>query len=64
MPEYTQNEIIDILLILGEAHCSCNLASRLYRSAYPDRRVPNPSQIRYLEQRRTKVIPKRRLARG
>lgn len=30
-----------ILLTLGEAYRNCNLASRLYRCTYPDRRVHN-----------------------
>ena len=42
MAGYTPNEIVDILLVLGESHRNYRNASRLYAQRYPDRRHPGP----------------------
>jgi len=47
MANYTPNEIVDILLALGECHRN---ASRLYAELYPDYH-PHPQQIINIERR-------------
>jgi len=37
MSDYTQNEIIDIIMILGECHGNYHAAARLYCVRFPDR---------------------------
>jgi len=53
MAAYSSNEIIDTILVLGEAGNYCR-TERLYRNKYPFRRHPNAMQIRrnLLERRR------------
>ncbi|KYN19186.1 hypothetical protein ALC57_08485 [Trachymyrmex cornetzi] len=41
MPDYTLNEIIDILLVLRECHNNYRQAAVLYRNRFPHRRHPN-----------------------
>lgn len=59
MASYTPNEIVDILLVLGESHRNYRNASRLYAQRYPDRRHPGPQQIINIE-RKSRVIVNRR----
>lgn len=49
MSNYPPNEIVDILLILGECHRNYKLAARVYAQRYPDRRHPADRQIRNIE---------------
>jgi len=44
---YTPNEVVDILLVLGECHRNYRNVSRLYAESrrYPDCRHPNPQQV-------------------
>ena len=39
MPDYTPNEVADILIILGECQKNYRAAARLYRQRFPDRIV-------------------------
>ncbi|KYN14611.1 hypothetical protein ALC57_13185 [Trachymyrmex cornetzi] len=41
MAAYSSNEIVDIILVLGEAKQNYCKAERLYRNRYPFRRHPN-----------------------
>lgn len=61
MPHYSQNEIVDILLVLGECRLNYRRASRLYRERFPRRTHPNHRQIQFLEVRqRGRVIQRQR----
>jgi len=40
MPDYTLNDIVDIILVLGEYRCNYQQATELYRYCFPDRQ-PN-----------------------
>jgi len=51
MADYTSNEIVDILLVLGECHRNYRQAAILYRERYGYRRCPNHTTIRDLELR-------------
>jgi len=51
MANYTQNEVVDILLILDECHRNYKNASRFYAECYLDLRHPNPQQIINIEKR-------------
>lgn len=39
---YSKNELVDMIFVLGEADKNCLLAERLYRTKYPERRIPSP----------------------
>jgi len=55
MAAYSSNEIVDIILVLGEAERNY-WTERLYRNKYPFRRHPNAMQIRRIllrERKRT-----------
>jgi len=41
MPDYTLNEIVDIIMVLGECHNNYQQAAVLYRNRLPYRRHPN-----------------------
>ena len=45
MPDYILNEIIDIVLVLGECHNNYRQAAVLYRNRFPHRRQPNHCTI-------------------
>lgn len=62
MPDYTSNEIVDIILALGECHGNYAQAARLYRNRFPDRRHPNDRTIARLvqHQRQQPVVPRLR----
>ena len=45
MADYTPNEIVDMILILGECHNNYDMASRLYPEHFRDRRHPTNSRI-------------------
>lgn len=52
MPDYSRNEIVDILLSLGACHGRYRAAARYYRQHYPRRlQYPNHVRIRFIEQR-------------
>ena len=52
MGDYSPNEIVDILLVLGECHRFYKRAAVLYRRRYPMRlHHPNASAIRKIESR-------------
>lgn len=51
MADYPPNEIVDMILILGECHNKYLAASRLYAERFPDRRHPNNTTIGNLTQR-------------
>ena len=40
--QYSKNELIDMIFVLGESDKNCLLAERLYRAKYPERRIPSP----------------------
>jgi len=48
MADYSPNEIVDIILVLGECHSNYNAASRLYAQRFPERRHPTDMTIRSL----------------
>jgi len=50
MAEYSPNEIIDVILVLGECHNNYDAVSRLYAERFSDRRHPNNTTIRRLTQ--------------
>jgi len=60
MADYTPNEIVDILLILGEARHNYSNAVQLFRQRFPRRRCPTRRTIRHLEQRARRGVVKRR----
>ncbi|KYN16080.1 hypothetical protein ALC57_11669 [Trachymyrmex cornetzi] len=45
MPDYTLNEIIDIVLVLEECHNNYRQAAVLYRNRFPHRRHSNHRTI-------------------
>ena len=51
MPDYSANEIVDILLILGQCRRNYREASRLYRVRFPQRQHPAHTVIRDIELR-------------
>lgn len=51
MPDYTANDIVDILLVLGECQRNYVQASILYAARFPERRHPNDTVIRNIELR-------------
>lgn len=57
--DYSRNEIVDILLVLGEARCNYRAAAILYRLRYPDRRCPNDRQIQRIELRERTLAQRR-----
>jgi len=56
---FFQNEIVDIILILGEAGQNYCRAEKLYRNRYPFRRHPNAMQIRRILLQERRRIHKR-----
>jgi len=59
MAAYSSNEIVDIILVLGEAGRNYCKAEGLYRNRYPFRRYPNAMQIRRILLRERRRIRKR-----
>ena len=51
MANYTPNEVVDILLTLGECDRNYRYASRVYAERYPNRRCPDARQIINIERR-------------
>jgi len=45
MPDYTLNEIVNIILVLGERHNNYRQAAVLYRNWFPHKRHPNHCMI-------------------
>jgi len=43
--DYTSNEIVDIILVLGKCHNNYRQAVILYRNRFPHRRHPNHCMI-------------------
>ncbi|EZA50195.1 hypothetical protein X777_11334 [Ooceraea biroi] len=61
MSNYLPNEVVDILLILGECHRNDRRAARVYAQQYPNRRHPADHQIRNIEIRsRTNLFHRQR----
>lgn len=63
MPDYSRNEIVDILLSLGACRGRYRAAARYYRQNYPGRlHYPNHRRIRIIErrERRRPRIPRNR----
>lgn len=61
MVDYTQTEIVDILLVLGECRRSYRRAASLYRARYPRRlHHPNHTGIRNIELRLRRQVVKRK----
>ncbi|OXU20714.1 hypothetical protein TSAR_002883 [Trichomalopsis sarcophagae] len=50
MADYPPNEIVDMILVLGERQNNYRGAARLYAERYPDRRHPDDRAIRRLTQ--------------
>jgi len=59
MAAYSSNEIVDIILVLGETGRNYCKAEGLYRNRYPFRRYPNAMQIRRILLRERRRIRKR-----
>jgi len=53
------NEIVDIILVLGEARRNYCRAQKLHRNRYPFKRLPNAMQIRRILLRERRRIHKR-----
>lgn len=51
MPDYTPNQIVDILLILGECQKNYRAAARLYAERFPQGQHPDNTVIRAIERR-------------
>lgn len=51
MADYQPNEIVDMIMILGESHNNYRAAARLYTARFPDRRHPDHRAISRLTQR-------------
>jgi len=57
MPDYNSNEIVDILLMLGECKGNYRRAAALYHQKFPRRKHhPNDSMIRIIERRGLTLI--------
>ena len=48
MADYTFNEIVDMILILGECHNNEIAVSRFYAERFRDRRHPTNSRIQFM----------------
>jgi len=59
MAAYNSNEIVDIILVLGETGRNYCKTERLYRNRYPFRWYPNAMQIRRILLRKRKRVRKR-----
>lgn len=59
MPDYTRNEIVDILLILGEYRNNYRAAERLYRRRFPGRRQHPAHNVIARIERRERQGPRR-----
>jgi len=59
MAYYTSNEVVDILLSLGESRQNYRQAAALYCQKFPNRRYPTGQQIRRIELRKRRVARKR-----
>jgi len=62
MVAYSSNEIVNIILVLGEAGWNYCRAERLYHNRYPFKRHPNTMQIRKILLRKRRKICKRNQA--
>lgn len=51
MANYSGNEVVEVLLVLGECHRNYRAAARLYAERFPNQRHPNDRQIRNIERR-------------
>jgi len=51
MADYPPNEIIDIIMVLGQCNNNYRLAARQYAEQFPNRRYPNDRTIQRLTQR-------------
>lgn len=49
--DFTKNELIDMIYILGEAEKNCLLAVRIYGAKYPNRRIPTRQSFQCLMER-------------
>lgn len=65
MPDYTPNDIVDIILVLGECHNNYRQATVLYRNRFPQRQHPNDYTISKLvlrqQQRQRQKRQRRRI---
>lgn len=48
---FSKNELIDMIYVLGEADKNCLFAERLYRTKYPNRRTASPRSFQNLMER-------------
>ena len=46
MADYPPNEIVDMIVVLGESQNNYRATARLYAERYPDRRPPNDRAMR------------------
>jgi len=51
MADYPLDEIVDMMLVLGECHNNYRAAARCYAERFPGRRHPNHTTIQTLTQR-------------
>jgi len=51
MADYRPNEIVDMIMILGESRNNYAAAARLYAERYPNRKHPSNVTIQTLTQR-------------
>jgi len=51
MADYQPNEIVDMIMVLGECQNNYRAAARLYAERFPDRRHPDHRTISHLTQR-------------
>ncbi|KYN29105.1 hypothetical protein ALC57_01468 [Trachymyrmex cornetzi] len=56
MPDYTPNEIVDIILVLGECRGNYVQAAELYRNRFPNVRHPNDRTIARLVERQRQSL--------
>jgi len=60
MSDYTPNDIVDIIHVLGECRCNYQQAAELYRDCFPDRQHPNDRTIaRFVLHQRQRSVRKR-----
>jgi Transposase. len=50
---FSTEEMVDMIFIIGESYRNCLLASRIYKERYPDRRQPQVSSFEHLLERFT-----------
>lgn len=48
---FPENELVDMIFIIGECTRNCTLAARVYHERYPDRRAPSTKSLKRLMNR-------------